>query len=210
MPNLKALALGSILGIGAVASDMLNPEESEAGMLGNVGKFFKSGSKGALKASTGNVSSAAERLVGQKVGENTIKDVVGGHSKEWRTLVFEDGSAQTVPKVNVEKLCAEIGTMSQMNKFSTAGEEAKDLQADTALNLRQSRNLMGPNRSQPQRSMQKQRDITRELEVEPDTPVVGIYDLNGDYHTIQLPYAENLLKRGKIARIDKSKKGVIK
>jgi len=190
MSKAKIVGLAGALGLG-----IFGTKEAEAFPLKNV-------VKGGARKVLGSISSASERLKGYTLEGKVIKEVRKGRGN-WRVIIFEDGTEQSMTKDYVTSLCANKGTHKYVNKFSRKGSlEGKIKQAEKSLDIRLKK--AKPLMHKPLTHARRQHDYDRlkELNVK-QADVIGVWK-DKRYLTMPKEYAELLESQGKV-RIDRSK-----
>jgi hypothetical protein len=163
----------------------------------------------ARKVAGKGLSSASSALKGMVIEGKVIKEVRAGQ-RNWRYLVFEDGSGRPVTKEFVHDLCQSGGTAKYMNKLQARPSEEKLMQAEKSLNYHLNRVYYdSPKYTQKprrQRYLNRLGEVGQKSEEKPD--LVGVW-YNKIYLTMPRPYAELLERAGRL-RIDKTKSGKFK
>ena len=160
------------------------------------------------KAATGVVSSALKRLKGRTVKGKVIQDI--RKSKDWRHIIFEDGTEQVVTKNELHQLTKAKGTQTYVQKFKEANEEAKTVQALKSMQMRESHvrnNPFTPRRQMRQLHKDYLKGVRSYGVEQPDTAFVT---REGKHYQMPREYAEHLEDLGilKIVRGRAEKKAL--
>lgn len=120
---------------GAMAlEELLSPSEAEASPISKY--FFKAAARPALAKAA--KSSAAQVLVGKKLFDKVIKDVVKGRGN-WRYIILEDETVYPATKEAVQSLVRSLGTKEKLEAFREEEMASKITQAYKSLQYHVSR-----------------------------------------------------------------------
>lgn len=182
-----------------------------------IGKLLKAGTKPALKAFEGAVSSAAKPLIGKTLEGTTLKGMqlegkavhnVTKGSGEWRNIIFNDGSSLPVTKDYLNDLMREVGTQRKMIELNSKDPTGQLQQALKSLEYHKARQLP-VSKGYAIKKRVEHRSRVSELLNSPTEDVVVVFEKGGSAPlTMPRKYAEILEREGKV-RIDRTKTGVI-
>jgi hypothetical protein len=184
---------GGAVGLGA---SLLSPQETEANPAGVFTKATK-------KAVEGMLSSASKNLTGHVLEGKRIKEVRKGRGN-WRAIIFDDGSMQTVDKQYVNDLARAKGTKKYMERFQDREETGRVQQALKSLEYHRARSQIMVGRDTARKL---HRDyLTRAKEFGDDVPPNTEFVFhNGKYFQMPKPYADLLSDMG-VLEIMKSRR----
>lgn len=164
----------------------VGPQEAEASP---AGIFEKAAITGAEKA-----SSAAKRLIGKTIQNKVIKDVLKG-DKNWRKILFEDGTQMVVDKKYIHDLTRAVGTKEYVQRFKEAGEEARTMQALRSMKMHESRVDQHPFGPQATRHMHE-KHLGRVAEYGDKVAATAFVKRGQRYFQMPLEYATHLEELG--------------
>ena len=165
-------------------------QEDERTLLAGRGTFIRKG----VKAATGAVSSALERLKGTTIQGKAITDIRKGGGK-FRTVFFEDGTSMTLTADDITDLARAQGTHKYIDRFEAKGSEGKTQQALKSLKFHEARSKLFESREGIRRHHKAYLQSLKEMgeELPPDTDFV----VRGNkYFVMPKAYAKHLEEMG--------------
>lgn len=225
-PNTVVARIGSkhkgkfrILGAsGAAAGATLSNEEDANAM--PLGRFFEAGTPLAKRALQSAPSRTASKLIGEtlegqwfkekQLNGKIIKNVTQGVDDKVRNIIFDDGTVQEIDAKDLSYIMAEMGNMSQINKFHMQPPENKQMQAVKGLQHAYDRVGIGF-KSLADSFIDERNTMLRNTYGEPKHNSAGVY-FGNQYLIIPKPYAEHLngssvtLKNGMTGKVRMDKK----
>jgi hypothetical protein len=183
---------------GQAIGEAFSPNEAEAFPLG---KLFKA----STKTLSGVKSTTAERLVGRSLNGKTIQDIQKGRG-DWRVILYDDGTAQTLTKKDLHDLTRARGTEVYSGRFNRA-QRNEDLptqmqMALTSLDYHMKR--QSPFRSRDSSRVLHERYLSSAQEMTGKAPDTVFVEYGKKHFQMPRGYAELLEKEGHL-KITKTK-----
>lgn len=215
----KPKGVFKILGASGAAAGATLGNEEEANAM-PLGRFFKAGEPLAQRALQSAPSRTASKLIGEtlegqwfkekQLNGKIIKNVTQGVDDKVRNIIFDDGTVQEIDAKDLSYIMAEMGNISQINKFHMQPPESKQMQAVKGLQHAYDRVGIGF-KSLADSFITERNTALRNIYGEPRHNSAGVY-FGNQYLIIPKPYAEHLngssvtLKNGMTGKVRMDKK----
>ena len=188
-----------ILGASGVAAGATLYNEEDANAM-PLGRFFEAGTPLAKRALQSAPSRTASKLIGEtlegrwfkekQLNGKIIKNVTQGVDDKVRNIIFDDGTVQEIDAKDLSYIMAEMGNISQINKFHMQPPENKQIQAVKGLQHAYDRVGIGF-KSLADSFINERNTMLRNTYGEPRHNSAGVY-FGNQYLIIPKPYAEYL------------------